>query len=208
MTAFSDVVARIADDAERTDLTTQIKKAINRAIHHYEKERFYFNEATNTFSTVASQNTYTSSDAAFIANIAEIDLVKVTLSATNIPPLTKRSYTFLQEVDVGAITGDPCDYAWYASKLWLYPTPNAVLTITVSGQTKYTELSADADTNVWTTDAEDLIEARARWWLYKRVILDAEQASLAKEEELEALQALREKTAHLKDSGGLMPTEF
>lgn len=207
MSTFSDMRSRIADDLNRSDLTTQINKAINRAIEHYENNRFWFNETTGTFVTVANQQAYSTSDG-LPSDIAEIDVVKITFSSTDKPELTRRSYQWLQETDISAVTGRPSDYAWYKSNLYLYQIPNSIWTVTISYQKTYSALSGDSDTNDWTTDAEDLIEARARWWLYKRVIKDMEEAESAKLEELEALRALQAKTTKLISTGKIRATQF
>ncbi len=53
--------ARVADELSRSDLTSQIALAINDAITHYQRKRFYFNETGPngyTFLTVPNQETY------------------------------------------------------------------------------------------------------------------------------------------------------
>jgi hypothetical protein len=207
MSTFSEMVSEIADDLGRTDLTSQIKEAINRAIKHYEKERFYFNETTNTLTTLANQQAYGTADG-LPSTIKEIDVIKLTLSATNKPELEKRSYHYIQSMDIANLSSQPTDYAWYQSKLYLYPIPDSVYTLTISHQKSYTALSADSDENDWTTEAEDLIEAHAKWWLYKKKILDKEKADEAVEDEQIALAALREKSRKLMSIGRLTPTSF
>jgi hypothetical protein len=208
MATLATMRSRISDDLLRTDIDTQIDKAINRAIEYYEKERFWFSETTGTFTTVASQQAYSSSNASFIALLAEIDLVRVTLSASNIYALDLSSYAEILNKDTGNFTSTPSEYAFYKQNIYLYPTPNDAWTVTVSYQKKYAELALAADTNDFTTDAEDLIEARARWWLYSRVIKDMEQAQIAKAEEIEALTALRIKTNKLTSTGQINHTDF
>ncbi len=206
MSTLSDMRSRIADDLDRSDLSTQIDKAINRAIEYYEKERFWFNEKVGTFATAANQKNYGSSDG-IPTDMAQRDYVEITVSGKEYR-LTERTYDYIKELIGNDMTGEPTDYAYYQENFYLYPVPNAVRTITVSYQQKYTTLSADADTNDFTTDAEDLIEARARWWLYLRVIKDREQSELAKSEEQDALLSLRIKTEKLIMSGKIRPTQF
>jgi hypothetical protein len=196
--------SRIEDDLDRTDLSTQITKAINRAIEYYESERFWFSEKVGTFVTIANQSNYGTADGA-PSDIAEIDYVEITLSGKEYP-LTDRSYTYIKDRIGADVTGEPSDFAYYQEKFYFYPIPNAVRTITISYQQKYAELSADGDTNDFTTDAEDLIEARARWWIYSRIIKDQEQANIAKAEEADALQNLRIKTEKL--TGVITSTSF
>jgi hypothetical protein len=67
---------------------------------------------------------------------------------------------------------------------------------------------AGTNTNDWLTYAEDLIESRARWWLHNRITKNMEDAAAAKDEELDALQALREKTQDSASTEPLQPTTF
>lgn len=206
MSTLAQMRSRIADDLDRTDLSAQIDKAINRAIEHYEKERFWFNEKVSTFLTVANQKNYGSADS-IPTDIAEIDYVEVTYS-NNEHKLKARTFDWIKERQGYDATGEPSDYCYYQENFYLYPIPTAARTITVSYQQKYSEMTMDADTNDFTTDAEDLIESRAKWWLYLRIIKDKEQAMSAREEEIEALNSLRAKTYKLKSTGFVTATEF
>src|ERR1051325_6578672 len=83
----------IADEiGDRTDLLSPlsdsgltlspIKNAIQSAIAKWEREPFYFAEAytTTLFTTVASQEFYTTSDAAAIAPTPDIEGLHITIS--------------------------------------------------------------------------------------------------------------------------------
>lgn len=191
MSTLSEMRTRIADDLDRSDLSTQIDKAINRAIIHYQKEPFWFKETTGTFTTVAGTKAYGTADG-LPSDIGEIDYVEIVVSGSDYQ-LTKKDITWIEQANPQDTRGEPSHYAWYQNKMWLYLVPNAVRTVRIYYTKKYTALATDNAENDWTTYAEDLIEARARWWLYLRVIMNTEQAGLAKQEELDALQALREK---------------
>lgn len=210
MSTLSQMRSRIADDLDRSDLSTQIDKAINRAIEYHEKERFWFNETSGTLTTVANQESYSSSDAAFIANILDVDLVRITFATTDKEELDRKDFNYIQELNNGNSTGRPTYWAWYQNKIYLSIIPNAAWTITVFYQKKYssTQLSGDSDTNDFTSYAEDLIEARARAWLYARVIKDVDQAQIAKTEEAEALAALREKTRKIIGTNYVVSSNF
>lgn len=207
MSTFSQMRSKIADDLNRSDLTTQINRAINRAINHYKKQRFWFNESTDTFSTVVDQESYGSADGV-ATDIVEIDEAKITISSSVKPTLTKQTFQYIQEMNYGNFSSQPTDYAIFQNKIWLYPIPNQVWTITLYYQKSYSDLSADADENDFTTYAEDLIEARATWWLYKTVIRDKDAADDYKQVELDALTSLQAHTIKLKSSNKLRPTEF
>ena len=199
MSTLSQVRSRIADDLNRDDLSAQITTAIQRAILFYESERFWFSEKKATFSTVASQEAYGSTDG-IPTDIGIIDLVQVTISSLY-ALVHPKPYTDLQFLNSGRVTSDPYFYSYYQENFFFAPIPSQIRTITVSYSQKYTTLSADSDTNDFTVYAEDLIEARARWWLYTRILQDFNAASMAKQEEMDALKALRTKTINVNGSG-------
>ena len=207
MSTLSDIRSFIADSINRSDLTTQINRAINRAIEFYEKELFFFSETTGTFSTIASQEAYGTADG-LPSDIREIFLAQVTLSSTNMPTLTPRSIEWIRGMNVGRATGDPYDYAWFQNKIYLFYIPNAVKTITLFYRKSYSELSADADTNDFTVYARDLIEAHAKWDLYTHTIQDTESAAAMQAAEMIALSSLRLKTNNLTSTGNVQATSF
>lgn len=194
---------RIVTDLSRDDIASDVTDAINRAIKHYESEPFWFKETNDTFSTVASQKAYDSSDGV-ATDIEEIHYAEITLGDDF--ELTRRDMSWIEQRD-NDNTGDPTVYALWQGEIWLYPTPNQVRTVTLYYTKSYAALSADADTNDWLTEAEDLIEARARWWLCKRKLKMFPQAQEAKLEELEALEALRKKNEN-RASQSIVPTRF
>jgi hypothetical protein len=194
----------IEDDINRFDLSGQVNAAINRAITYYSKKPFWFTEAVLTYNTAPGQKAVDMSS----YDIQKLVLVQATVNSTKFV-LVPKPYTFIAGVDTGDFTGYPEYWAWFSQKIWLYPTPNDVYTITLSYHKKYDDLDDDADTNDFTENANALIEARARWWMYTHIIQDAEQANVAKEEELEELDCLNTKTegyAHMPT--GLQPTVF
>lgn len=207
MSTLAQMRTNIANYLNRSDLSAEINLAINRAIEHYEKESFWFQETNGSFTTIANQQSYGTADG-IPSTIKEIDLVKITLSSTNKPELIRWPFEKLQKIDVGAHTGQPYNYAWYQNKIWLYPTPNTAWSITVYYQKNYASLTVDADSNDWTTDAEDLIEARALWWIYKRILKDRESANDAAEDEILALKALQAKSNQLTGTGFIQSSSF
>ncbi len=209
MSTLLEMRSRIADDLDRSDLTTQITKAINRAIEHYEKERFFFNESSGTFPTVADQESYGSADSV-PTDIVAIDVLTITESSSNIYPLDKFPFQTLRYLNTSGTTapGVPYNWAYYQEKFWFYPVPDAAYTMTVYYTKSYAALSGDSDTNDFLDEAEDLIEARARWWVNHRIIKDLNAAAADKSEELEALMALQIRSSNLITTGYTTKTSF
>lgn len=205
---FLQMQQRIADDLDRTDLTTQIKLAINRAINHYKTEPFWFKETSSSFSAVNNQEEYTQGVGSVPSDIEMIDIMERVYNGDKIT-LTEITPFELEAKQQGDAVGIPDQFAQYEGKFKLYPIPNqSGITIQIKYTKNYTDLSADTDTNDWLTYAEDLIEARARWWLNMRVIRDINAAADDERQEISALDALRTMNAHKTGQGRVIPTQF
>lgn len=206
MSTFAQMRSVIADDLDRTDLTTQIDRAINRAIEHYEKEPFWFKETVSTFSTTATTKIYTTS--VIPTDISEIDRMEVVDSGDDFP-LTEVTFDEIEDMDTGHYEGVPKFYAYYDDSIYLYPIPDDTYTIRIAYTKTYSQLSADADTNDWTTEAEDLIECHALSTIYARTIKDVEQAQTYRAMADDFLQALRSKSEqHAGTKAAIRATEF
>lgn len=205
---FLQMQQRIADDLDRTDLTTQIKKAINRAIIHYQTEPFWFKETSSSFSAVSGQEEYVYGTGSVPSDVQMIDIMErqynsIKTSMTEITPFE------LEAKQSGDATGIPSEFAQYENRFKLYPIPNqSGITILIKYTKNYTELSADSDTNDWLTYAEDLIEARARWWLNMRIIRDTAAAADDAMQEASALDALRTINTQKTGQGRIVPSSF
>jgi hypothetical protein len=208
MSTFSAMRARIADKLNRNDLTAQINDAINRAITKYSNsDHFWFNETSATYSTVVNQESYGVVDTS-ISNIKEIDYVKITLALNDEPEVYRRVFDEIQTLNRSRNSSDPVFYAYYQEKFYFSPIPNAVKTITVFYTKSYTDLSADADTNDFTTYAEDLIESDACEAIYADILKDQENAMVQSKRKDEALRILRIANTRKSATDSFIPTYF
>lgn len=187
----------------------EIKASILSAVDHYTRIPFYFLQSRAlTFNTVAGQDYYTSADLADIPNIAHIDALSITVSGI-ISQLDRRSFDYIDALNSTTTSrGRPTDYCYYAKQIRLAPYPNAVYTIRIAGDIRLAELSADADTNAWMTDAERLIRFRASYDLWSNVLADETRASVAKRSEMEAYSALVAEGTQRGTSGRIRATRF
>lgn len=210
MTTFGTMQTRIATELRRSNLTAEIQDAIQTVIKRYNSKRFWFNEDRSvTFSTVAGQEFYSSSDNANIPNFSQIDAVTLTRTATDRYPLEPRTFAELEQwSDSSTSTGLPSSWAYYANQLRLYPIPNAVYTVRISGVKRGSTLSATADTNFWMTDGEELIRTAAKAELYRHVIRGTEQADSLEAKTQRVLGDLRAETAQRLGAGAVVATEF
>lgn len=209
MATIDDLVSRVEDDLLRTDLTSQVFTAINRAIEHYWDTPTWFNqEEATSFTTVSAQQQYTTSDG-WPSDMAKPVILKASITTGNEYQLHKRTFQYIQEVSVTSnYTGFPYDYAVFKESLWLYPIPSGNYTISVFYFKNYSEL-ANGESNDWTNNARDLIESRARWWICSRILKDREDASAAKAEEMEALTKIMSKSRRYKNTpSSIRPSDF
>lgn len=200
MSNLGTLKSRIADDIARSDLTSQIATAINNAIRHYERERFFFNEATASLSTAAGTQTV-----ALPSDFIAADNVRVTVNGSTYD-LSRRTKAYIDTLTVMPThTGQPCDWAIFANLLWLWPVPDAIYTVTMPYQKSLGALSAADDTNAWMVEAEGLIRNRAESEIYSSVIRDQEMAALTRGWEMDELRSLQSQTSRYTASGSIVP---
>lgn len=203
MSTFGTMKQRIADELARSDLTTQIGRAVVSAVEFHERRRFYFNEAVGTLTAVVDQEWYSSTDAAWIATAVRIDSLRITISDRPYQ-LNKATMDDLEYLSAGSsITGDPTDWCYYRQQVRLYPVPNTERTLTGAYLERFDTLSGDGDTNAWMTDAEELIRLRAKLILFRDVIRDMNEYQSLLPFEAEALAALTRETGKRSSVGAV-----
>lgn len=178
----------------------QLKTAILNAVRYYERRLFYFNQKTATFSTVKDQEYYSSTDLADIANLIQIQAMKVTVNGSKLN-MAEATFGQIDADQDGAVKSFPKFYAYFKQNLRFFPIPDAVYTITMAHHYRLAALSADADTNVWTTEAEEMIRNRARAGIAANKLRNDNMAARAKAQEIDALDALLKETRLRLHSG-------
>jgi hypothetical protein len=184
VSTYTQLQSRIADDLNRTDLTSQIQQNILLAIQYYKGERFWFNETTTTLTATVGQAYVTAP-----TDILRIDALYITVSSRNVP---------LQQLGLDEIiafrpssNSRPRAYCYYQNRFELDAPADSAYSMPLYYVEELAALSAAGDTNGWTTDGEDLIVFCAEKKLYANVIKDQEKAATAAAQEREALTALR-----------------
>lgn len=210
MTTQTVMKARIADELARSDLTSQIAYAISDSIERYQSDRFWFNESRDlTFSTVANQEYYTSSDNSLIPDLYEIDGLFITVNSTvrQLPAYKPQDMEELS--DNGAQTGEPYAYCYFQKKIRLFPVPTQTYTVRVMGHVKVAAPASDGEaSNSWMTDAERLIRARAKYELALNVLRDDALATTMAAAVNEAYDQLKGRTNKQTGTGTICPTQF
>lgn len=184
MSTYTQLQSRIADDLNRTDLTTQIQQCILLAIQHYKHERFWFNETSATATaTISSAQVGAPSD------ILILDRIYIVISGRNIE-LAPQDLNSIIEFRP-TTNGRPLSFCYYRNQFELDRKCDLAYSLLIYYVKELTALSSGSDTNAWTTDGEDLIVFHAEKKLYANVIKDHGKAAAAQAQELAAMTALR-----------------
>jgi hypothetical protein len=212
MATYQALKTRIADELSRDDLATQTISAIASAIQHHESKRFTFNEKRFLLPTVAGTEYYaltsmTQTDGSALGTdetLLEVDSITILI---NSEPYTLRDRTqqWLDRFGGGTTRGQPYDYGIFGNQIRLYPIPDAVYSLTISGLARLPTLSGDSDSNGWTEDGEALIRSEAKLILYRDILRDTEGAQLAASAVDRALEALQRKAVAKLGTGRIAP---
>lgn len=208
---LDDLKALVADDLNRSDLTTQIANEIDAAIACYQGRRFYFNEENSvTFSTVASREWYDDTDNSHISNLIEIDSLRIVRNSSRYTLVERDFKTIEDKAVLMTATGQPYEFAYYDQKLRLYPIPNESMACNISGVLRLAPLSSGSDSNAWTkaADARDLIRYDAESRLYRAIIKDREAAADAAGMRDMELLRLESETNRRLGQGKVKPTSW
>lgn len=191
MGTFAQAQDRInLDYLNRTDLTNETKRALIRAVKHYEKERFWFN-MTATAVALNTAGTPTPVPADFLA-LNFVTVLDVTGgSVDNVVTIRSLDRIAYQNRTKGS--GVAQEVAYWNDALWFYP---ARATSAYAATIHYTHalpvLSADSDTNGWLSAAEDLIVHHAAADMLANVLRsDPAQVQAHKTWEMEAYKLLQ-----------------
>jgi hypothetical protein len=175
VSTYSELQSRIADDINRTDLTSQIQQNILLAIKHYRNERLWFNETSATAATTVSS-----------AQVARRPTSCASTICTSLSRQEHRTDAAGSESVIEyrpTTNGRPRAYCYYRNQFEL----DRQRTSGVHAEPVLPEGTDGAfggtDTNGWTTDAEDLIVFHAEKKLYANVIKDQAKAAVAAAQE-------------------------
>lgn len=201
MSSLSDTRSKIADYLNRNDLNSQIDTAINRAIDFYETFQFWFQQGTDTFSTVSGQESYGTGDG-LPSNISDINVAQYTLSSGDFK-MHRVSFDEFQLLNPSHNQGQPINYSWWNDKLYIDPVPDQAYTITLWYWKNYPDMTANDDTNDFLDHASDLIEARVMWSISSLLLRQFDVANQYKQMESEALFPLQKQTINFNSTRSL-----
>lgn len=196
MADLATLKSRIASELHRSDLTAQIASAIADAVSHYQTEPFALNQVRGSFNTVAGTEFYNN-----LTDVASIDAVTVLVNARKVV-LDPWSYLRMEHINSTTNTqSQPWAWAWYDEQIRLYPVPDAVYPLTVSYTQKVGVPASDGDSNIWTTEAEELIRNAAKKRICRDYTMDDQMGMRAEVAEREALARLKKNLNQLSTGG-------
>ena len=180
MATFKEMQDRInLDYLNRTDLGNETKRAIIRAVKFYEKQRLWFN-LTATSLAIGTASTTVAIPADFLV----LDYVTVANNGNN-DIMTIRSFDRIAYQNRGSASGVPAEICYWRNLFNFAPKPSSATSITVHYTHSLPTLSADTDTNHWTSAGEDLIVYRATHDMLANVLRVADKELLASYKTLE-----------------------
>jgi len=176
MATYGELQTRIANELNRTDLTSEIQAAIQRAIREFRYTRFRFNTGYKGTTTADGVEFYPLPN-----DLIDVDLITL-IDGTDRIPLEQRSNQWVETNRTTTYyTGLPYIFAIVADTLRLYPVPDDTYTLRMFCLKELGGLSDNADENTWTSEGQDLITLRAKVILLREVIRGAESIAEANE---------------------------
>jgi hypothetical protein len=191
----------IEGDLHRTDKSAQVSAAISRAVTHYSRKSWWFQETTTELTTSASQVYYD-----LPVNLKDLDSLMVNISGSK-HPVRAVHYSTIDAKDTGVHTGIPYEWAIYKNQFRFYPVANDEYIITLSYEAELSALDSPSASNSWTNEGSELVRHRAMWDVCNHHLKDHTNAQTAKMSEIDAYNSLMEEhsrkvsTGKIKKSG-------
>ncbi len=152
MAQYSEVLDRITLDwLNRPDLRPEAGRAVKAAIRTFETQRFWFNETATAIATVSGQSYIAAPD-----NMLAYDELRITVNSVDCE-LVNVDLPRLLTIRAGRPTGQPTHYCYHNDRFELAATPDSAWACPLYYIKQLPVLSADTDTNAWTTFGENLI---------------------------------------------------
>jgi hypothetical protein len=187
MPTYIDAINEVQDDyLNRTDFNAQVRRAINKTIRHYNRERFFWNVTSTALVAVASQQTLALPD----DFITEDRLEYLYAGTTNLQ-ITQQSFDMVRKINCDLSTGTPSYYAIRGNTVYFANVPDSAYPITLYYVNRLPDLSADSDTNPYLDNAYDLVCAGAAKLVWATTIRNVSAAQVCAQLETDYVSELR-----------------
>lgn len=214
VTTLGGMSAAIADDIDDTtgEYSAQIQQSVQSAIRYCERFTFYFNQTRDiTFQTVPGKQFYDATDNPNIPTLIHINAAWTEDETGQRSGLMRAMETDIELMsDNSASRGEPYAFTYFERKIRIYPIPDSrIFTIRLQvSPYRLTQVTNDAQSNAWFTEAYDLIKARAKYILAKDTLKDAIVAAEALNDFNDQLDALQRETSSRGSRGVIIATCF
>lgn len=202
MPTLADLRTRIITETNRDDLQDELASALDlciaQSIDYYKNSRFWFNELRET-STLSAGDEYANIPADFVF----LDDIRIIIGGVRYKFL-KRTMDYIEGLYSVPLTGQPTDWAEWVGQIRVWPTPPIDYTLIwlgVANVTPALDYTDGNSTNDWLTHGYDLIDARARFLLYRDYFRDEGGMAIAKAAETEAFSNLKAWSNRLMATG-------
>jgi len=156
MSTYGELTAKILDDLDRDDITSQAQDAIQAAIAEFTPRAWWFLEARATAQTVDGQEFFPLPDDYESELMLSIDY------GNNNVPMSERTMAWMEGVQSDSSrTGRPTDYCIWDEQLRFYPVPDGAYTLTMSYRRQLPKMETSSASCAWSTEAFELIRRRA-----------------------------------------------
>ena len=211
MATRSDIEAQIADDLARSDLSSQIGRAVDAAIRAYRFERLGFNEAYRVTATLSVSTAFIALTA-ISSRFRKIDRVRLLRNSADYIDLYHRDYDWIMSRQDAYALSQPGEFTVYNNSLHFDSFADQTYTLVIDGikelATGTTASYSAGDATAWFNDARELVRHRAKREVYAHVLKDMELASAAAAAEKDAYDILKAENNVVETTGGIRPTEF
>ncbi|TGD94061.1 hypothetical protein [Methylobacterium nonmethylotrophicum] len=195
-----DLIEEIEDDIERADLNRQVRIAVDRAIRHYQPERFGFNERVLTFVTMPGVDVYAGGDLGEIADLYAVDTL-VLIQNDQPWPLRRVPESDIETRQDAASLAQPCRFSFFDRSIRLDPVPDAAYTMRLTGHVKIAAPATDDATSPWVDEAGTLIAAWAKRHLAQNSLRNPAMAQIQDGAVRQAFNELRGRANRAASAG-------
>jgi hypothetical protein len=188
---YGQLQSRVSYEVLGSATAGDAAQAIQDAIAEYERETFWFNDmrtfggVTGSLSDLQTTNGkefYSAQDLPVLTNMPHIRNILV-FAFNNRYPLAERTQQWIDEQSLSPTwQGLPTDWCWVGGSLRLYPIPDGVYPLILTGTIRFPALVNSTDYSVWTNRAEWLIRSEAKRLLFTNINRDTNQAQICEME--------------------------
>lgn len=194
--SVESITAKVLSDVRRTDLTADASAEVCEAIRYYAHKPWWFTETQTNITTSASVESYP-----LPADFASENYLEIQRSNGAYYELYHMHLNDLQRKNEGINTnGYPEHYTIYGRNLKLAFIPDLQYVVRMFYDRTYSTLSSSAS-NVFTTELNPLIRARAAYKVAFNRMHDVDLANIFKTVEGEEYKELRTKHGQYVGSG-------